>query len=80
MTPVRLLKNFSDLYAYSFWKLFYPVRFIREIKVNLQKINSNDNLWIKPALNEVVWTCRTTVSLFLRKEMLEKIEKIEKVR
>ena len=29
MTPVRLLKNFSDLYAYSFWKVCYPVRLLK---------------------------------------------------
>ena len=26
MTPVRLLKRFSDLYGYSFWKVCHPVR------------------------------------------------------
>ena len=26
MTPVRLLKNFSDLNTYSFWKVCRPVR------------------------------------------------------
>ena len=25
MTPVHLLKNFSDLYIYSFWKICHPV-------------------------------------------------------
>ena len=26
ITPVRLLKNLSDLNAYSFWKVCHPVR------------------------------------------------------
>ena len=44
MTPVRLFKNFSDLYTYSFWKVLSPCTaikdctFIRDIRVNHQTL------------------------------------------
>ena len=31
MTPVCLLKNFSDLYAYYFWKVCHPVRLLKTV-------------------------------------------------
>ena len=31
MTPVRLLKNFSDLKFYSFWKVCHPVRLLETV-------------------------------------------------
>ena len=31
--PVRLLKNFSDLYAYSFWKICHPVRLLQTVRL-----------------------------------------------
>ena len=52
MTPVRVLKNFSDLYAYSFWKVCHPVRllktvctFIRDIRVSML-YNVGMILWV----------------------------------
>ena len=33
MTPVRLSKNFSDLYAYSFWKVCHPVRLLQTVRL-----------------------------------------------
>ena len=33
ITPVRLLKNFSDLYAYSFWKICRPVRLLQTVRL-----------------------------------------------
>ena len=31
--PVRLLKSFSDLYAYSFWKICHPVRLLQTVRL-----------------------------------------------
>ena len=31
ITPVRLLKNFPDMYAYSFWKIGHPVRLLQTV-------------------------------------------------
>ena len=33
MTPVRLLKNLSDLIAYSFWKVCQPVRLLKTVRL-----------------------------------------------
>ena len=33
MTPERLLKNFSDLYAFSFWKVCHPVRLLKTARL-----------------------------------------------
>ena len=33
MTPARLLKNVSDLYAYSFWKVCHPVRLLKTVRL-----------------------------------------------
>ena len=33
ITPVRLLKNFSDLYAYSLWKACHPVRLLKTVRL-----------------------------------------------
>ena len=32
MTPVRLLKNLSDLNAYSFWKVCHPLRLLKTVR------------------------------------------------
>ena len=31
--PVRLLENFSDLYAHSFWKVCHPVRLLQTVRL-----------------------------------------------
>ena len=33
LTPARLLKNVSDLYAYSFWKFCRPVRLLKTVRL-----------------------------------------------
>ena len=33
LDPVRLLKNFSDLYAYSFWKVGHPVLLFQTVRL-----------------------------------------------
>ena len=33
MTSGRLLKNLSDLYAYSFWKVCQPVRLLKTVRL-----------------------------------------------
>ena len=33
MKPVRLFRNFFNLYAYSFWKVCHPLRLFKTIRL-----------------------------------------------
>ena len=38
MTPVGLLKNFYDLYAYYFWKICQPVRLLQTTFIRAARV------------------------------------------
>ena len=33
LTPACLLKKFSNLYAYSFWKVCHPIRLLKTVRL-----------------------------------------------